>query len=72
MLAKMQEKGGNTYLLILGVQTGTVTVETSVEVSPKLKQVYPKIQLYHSCVYTQRNLHLTLEVLIHLYSLLSS
>ena len=35
--AKMQGKVGKTYSLILGVQTDTATVETSVEVSTKLK-----------------------------------
>lgn len=60
----------NTYPLMMGVQTGTNTMEISVMVTQKLKFDLPRDTAIQLWVYTQRIFHLPVGILVHVYSFL--
>lgn len=70
MLTRMWNKG-NTYPVLVGLQTCTDTVEIRVSSAKGWTSIYHKIQLYDSWAYSQKTLHPTTERLVQLCSLLS-
>lgn len=53
--------------IFVGVQTAIAPVRINVAFPPKVEV---GLSLYHSCIYSQRTLHLTTEKFNHLCSLL--
>lgn len=61
-IVNTRDSEGNTHSTLVGVQTGTATLENRATFPQERRSIYLAVQLHHSRAYTQRTLPPTVDI----------